>query len=612
MTTPVLFRSRAASWGFVAAVLLVWNSLPAWYANPFTLTVGYDGTFYQLLARNRLQGHDELADHHHTVGTEGRHPMWRPGLVWVEEQLARCLGSVQAGSAAASALGVTLMELALLWLARRCFGRTACGLVLLSFFLSLGASVHFLTLAVRQGPEPWAAAGLLAGLAALNEARLRRSWGWAVLAGVALGLAEWFRTGNLLLVAVPGAVYGLAALWQRDWSGCGRLITTGACFLAAVALARVVVPSLVDKTVANLWANLVEHQGIKYTHTFPDGGRVTYDIGGLKLAPGTQETYYDYFVRRSRTVTAREFLAEHSDEVLPLYGERLQDALTGGAAGLRWAVGDTILAFFFGQLLLSLVRPGPVRIHVLALGGAVLAHYLGPVVLLRGNSPTHYLLVASPLIVAVAAQGVLSLTEWTTARLKQRWPTFALPEGRAGWATLIILLAPAWCYTLSGYLGALESLREQDRQAGQEQAALDALDLEGRKVACRNMSWFIDRDIQAVLLPYATVPELARYLRAHHADGILVWDNEPAKFFLATPYGMTPEFDRALRKSPLFEKPRVSGAWRWYPLRRGKPRIRERAAGFIPAVRTAGINPAARPDHGPRPLRLSLFAGGNR
>ena len=76
--------------GFVA--LLAWNGIAARYANPLTLLHSYDGPQYQLLARNRLHGHREIADTAHTVGTEGAHPMWRPGLVWITEGLERCLG----------------------------------------------------------------------------------------------------------------------------------------------------------------------------------------------------------------------------------------------------------------------------------------------------------------------------------------------------------------------------------------------------------------------------------------------------------------------------------------------------------------------------------------
>jgi hypothetical protein len=121
MSVPT--RWRLVYWCMLALTLLVWNEMAGMMANPYTLVKGQDGAQYQLLARNRLLGHDEVGDSAYTVRREGSHPMWRPGLVWVEETLARCLGSVQAGAGAASGLGITLMELALLALAGVCFGR---------------------------------------------------------------------------------------------------------------------------------------------------------------------------------------------------------------------------------------------------------------------------------------------------------------------------------------------------------------------------------------------------------------------------------------------------------------------------------------------------------
>src|SRR6266403_5323339 len=86
------------------------------WALPISFIMGhrYDGTQYHLLVRNRLHGHYEIGDTAHTVREEGRHPIWRPGLVWIEEGLARLFGSVRSGAAAASALGTTLLELAML------------------------------------------------------------------------------------------------------------------------------------------------------------------------------------------------------------------------------------------------------------------------------------------------------------------------------------------------------------------------------------------------------------------------------------------------------------------------------------------------------------------
>ena len=100
-------------WCVVAALLLSWNGTLGTFASPFVMLHRYDCAQYQLLARNRLHGHYEVGDEAHSVHQEGCHPMWRPGLVWIEEALARCLGSVRKGAAAASVLGAALLELAL-------------------------------------------------------------------------------------------------------------------------------------------------------------------------------------------------------------------------------------------------------------------------------------------------------------------------------------------------------------------------------------------------------------------------------------------------------------------------------------------------------------------
>src|SRR5438034_9751900 len=103
-------RARPALWCGLALILLAWNAFLAWHASPYTLLHFYDDVQYQLLARNRLRGHVEVGDQAQTVGHEGSHPLWRPGLVWLEEGFARCLGSVRAGAAATSALGTALLE----------------------------------------------------------------------------------------------------------------------------------------------------------------------------------------------------------------------------------------------------------------------------------------------------------------------------------------------------------------------------------------------------------------------------------------------------------------------------------------------------------------------
>src|SRR5262249_3565623 len=90
--------------------------------------------------------------------------------------------------------------------------------------------------------------------------------------------------------------------------------------------------------------------------------------------------------------------------------------------------------------------------------------------------------------------------------------------------------------------------------------------LEGGVIACRTMGWFVDREVRTVLLPYASVPELERYCRARGISGILLWENEPELFARATPCGSLADLEGALCTSGGFGPPRVSGAWRWYPL----------------------------------------------
>src|SRR5438067_10657199 len=104
-------RRRALAWLLLAAFLGTWNGVAASYASPFHLVHASDTVQYQLLARNRLRGRTEVGDSALTVRSEGLHPAWRPGLVWVEEEFARRLGSVRAGATAAYALGTTRLEL---------------------------------------------------------------------------------------------------------------------------------------------------------------------------------------------------------------------------------------------------------------------------------------------------------------------------------------------------------------------------------------------------------------------------------------------------------------------------------------------------------------------
>jgi hypothetical protein len=242
---PPLGR-RTAAWLGLTVFLLAWNGVTALYSNPFTLNQWYDGVQYQLLARNRLAGHDEVGDTAHTVGLEGRHPMWRPGLVWIEQTLGAWLGSVRKGAALASALGTTLLELALLRLAWRCFGLGTCLTVLVALVAPWSVGATFLGMAVGQGPEPWAGACLVVGLAGLAEAVRRPSAAWALAAGLAAGIAEWFRTGTLVVFAVVCGLNAFVYLVRRDGARVRAAVIALAGFLIMASLAARAVPSPVE------------------------------------------------------------------------------------------------------------------------------------------------------------------------------------------------------------------------------------------------------------------------------------------------------------------------------------------------------------------------------
>jgi hypothetical protein len=573
---PAEWSLRPAAWAAVALALLTWNGVAALYANPLTLLHSYDGPQYQLLARNRLHGHYEVGDTAHTVGGEGAHPMWRPGLVWLTEGLARCLGSVRAGAAAAGALGATLLELALLGLAWRCFGRATFALVLVFLFAPFTVNAIFLHLALGQAPETWAAAALVAGVLLLGQGRQRSSWAWAVGGGAMAGLAEWFRTGNVLLFAVPCAVYGLAALRRRGWREAGLSAASLAAFVGASAAGGLLVPTALPKTLVNLRANLMEQAGPILTWESPERGLERTSVGGLLLAPGTAETQIDYLVRSARGQSTLEFAADSADVLLDLYEDRLWEVLTGAAWGLRRLAGEVVLACFALGLLLCLVRPDARTADTLACGAAALAQYLGPVTLLVGDSPSVYHLVFLPFLVLVAARGAARVGELAWAALRTWQPGPAARLGQTRGFALVLAAAPLACLALAYYLDALSLGADYARRAAAEQAALDALHLEGGLVACRTMGWFVDRDVRIVLLPYATVPELERYCRARGITGILLWENEPELFARATPCGTLADLECALTTSSGFAAPRVSGAWRWYPLaseiaRAGRP-----------------------------------------
>jgi hypothetical protein len=567
-TTPESPRANRWIWCGLTLFLLAWNLVPALHANPFTLIQVYDGAQYQLLTRNRLQGHGEIGDAAHTVRTEGWHPMWRPGLVWIQEGLARAVGSVQLAAGLASGLGTTLLELAMLWLTWRCFGRGTCLLLLLILLVPMLVSVHFLRMAVGQGPEPWALAAVLGGLSALYEARERRSWTWAILAGVAGGLSEWFRTGNLILFGVPCAVYALGAWRQRNYLGCALPAVAVAAFVASATVCEWVVPSEVNKTTANLWGNIVEREGPGVdVSALKIEGMTTMHVGGLTLAPGSLEAYYDYLVRRSREQPALVFFWEHREQILSLYLDRLGRVAASGARGLRRYTGEALLIAFLVQVVLSLRRRDALSLHVLALASTAVTFYLGPVVFLQGDYALHYLLLILPFVLMTATRGLVEIMLLMHRGLESVWPLLVLRLQKARTALLALALIPALWLTGIYYHGALDTLESTSAKAAEEQTALDGLELAGRKIACRNMSWFVDRPVQTVLLPFADVPQLEAYARHQGIDGILIWEHEPAAFLWLNPCGSLTDMDRALRGSTLFGQPQVSGGWRWYPVR---------------------------------------------
>jgi hypothetical protein len=543
----------------VGALLLTWNGVLARFANPFVLHHRVDSVQYQLLARNRLHGHHEVGDEAHTVHQEGCHPMWRPGLVWIEEGLARCLGSVRNGAAAASALGATILELALLRLAWLCFGKKTLLLLFIGLVVPAIGS-PFLQLTVGQGPEVWAAASTIAGLAVLVEGLKRRSAPWILVAGTIAGLAEWFRTGSLLLFAIPCAVYGSAALRQRDRRGLCLAAGALSTWIGMAVLGEQAVPSAVNKTRANLWACRTELSGPLITEELSDGTSLTYSLVGYTLLPQSAEIYLDSVVRNSRGRSTLGFCCEHAQEIGHAYIQRLQQVLTSGFLGLRLRIGELVLALFGIQFLLSFAGWDPAARHTFALGGAALGHYLGPVILIAGNEPTHYLLVASPLFLLVAARSAALLVERSFSGWRHR-------QAVAGGIALLMLVMIAFS-SIRFYQEILPWLGNLHRQAVQQQAAVDALGLGGRKVACRNMCWFVDRHVQTVFLPYATVSELESYVLVHGIDGILIWEQEPMVAFRATPYASLTEFGRTLQESPRFGPPQLSGGWHWYPVRR--------------------------------------------
>jgi hypothetical protein len=143
----------------------------------------------------------------------------------------------------------------------------------------------------------------------------------------------------------------------------------------------------------------------------------------------------------------------------------------------------------------------------------------------------------------------------------------AVPKPTPRW--LVVTLAFVFLsLSLPFYCSVWNILRDFQAASAAQQAAVDALDLHGQRVACRNMVYFVDRDVETLLLPFAPVADLADYISSHGADGVLVWEEDPMPFFKAIPYSSWVEFDRAMREHPLFDSVQVSGAWRWYRVRR--------------------------------------------
>jgi len=324
------------------------------------------------------------------------------------------------------------------------------------------------------------------------------------------------------------------------------------------ALSEQAVPSAVNKTIANLWACRTDLHGPWITEELADGSPMRSSLLGYTLVPGTAETYLDHSLSSSRGRSTLAFCYQHAGEVADAYIQHLQEVVTSGFRGLRQRLGGLVLALFGLQLVLSLAHDR--EWHTLALAGGALAHYLGPVVLIAGNEPAHYLLVAYPLFVVVAVRGAVALSELLVGCSERSWPTLVL-----GLVLLVIVSR-----SILFHEAAATQLRSLQQQALREQAAMDALELGGRRVACRNMCWFVDRDVQTIFLPYATVPELESYVLAHRIDGILIWEHEPTAAFRANPYGSLLDFGRALQDSGRFDPPQVSGAWRWYPVRHRK------------------------------------------
>src|SRR5262249_53410873 len=155
-----------------------------------------------------------------------------------------------------------------------------------------------------------------------------------------------------------------------------------------------------------------------------------------------------------REFTARQYFVEHADEILSLFVHRLGEVLASGCWGLRFLTGEAVLGLFVFQVLVSVVRRDATSCHVLAFAGGAVGFYLGPVALLRGDKPTHYVFLCQPFIVLVAARGITSAGELALRWVRHRQPGVALQARRAALAVVGLLLAPLACLSFVYYLGA--------------------------------------------------------------------------------------------------------------------------------------------------------------
>src|SRR5262249_55259785 len=151
---------------------------------------------------------------------------------------------------------------------------------------------------------------------------------YALAAGAIAGLAEWFRTGNLLLFAVPCAVYSAATLRQSAWRGCGLAAGAFVGWVGMAALRGIAVPSPVNKNVANLWACCDHLGGPTVTEELGDGNQLVYPMLHYALVPGTAEIYIDSVIRQSCGKSTLEYVQEHADEISKAYVHGLKQAWT--------------------------------------------------------------------------------------------------------------------------------------------------------------------------------------------------------------------------------------------------------------------------------------------